>query len=353
MLNPVNSIIKNAIGNIIFRGNVVTGIVATDNGNGSYDCYISQSDVAYPKIFTLSRNPNLAVGDKVRILYKDGSKELPIILPPRAAAVSDYIFVVYQTGGSFYLNRYTSDGALNSELGVLSEITTGTIYRMNVDSNQNLYIFNSDYPSMKVYKYDKNGNHLLTKIVENKEYYSAISPDGYLYTLSGDVRNRIRQRNLSNLEINQTYYLTNLHDYYYLTFDSDGYAYLYDYSHPLAYVKWKIDVGRYAFHYQTSSLWGGDSWVVAGDYIGCSYRNPYTIAKSMTADNVSWTFDDISTLYKMSSIPDYFICLGIDSGGKLIIEKYTPERVRQWKTEVVATGFTTNKQYCEIGAYPF
>lgn len=82
MLKPINSIIKDSIGNIMFRGNVVTGIVATDNGDGSYDVFISESDRAYPKIFTLSRNPDLAVGDKVRILYKNGCKELPIILPP-------------------------------------------------------------------------------------------------------------------------------------------------------------------------------------------------------------------------------------------------------------------------------
>jgi len=82
MLKPINSIIKDSISNIMFRGNVVTGIVATDNGDGSYDVFISESDRAYPKIFTLSRNPDLAVGNKVRILYKNGCKELPIILPP-------------------------------------------------------------------------------------------------------------------------------------------------------------------------------------------------------------------------------------------------------------------------------
>jgi len=82
MLKPINSIIKDSIGNIIYRGNVVTGTVATDNGDGSYDVFISESDRAYPKIFTLSRNPDLAIGDKVRILYKNGCKELPIILPP-------------------------------------------------------------------------------------------------------------------------------------------------------------------------------------------------------------------------------------------------------------------------------
>jgi len=82
MLKPINSIIKDSISNINSRINIVTGIVAVDNGNGSYDCFISESDKPYPNIFTLSRNPNLAVDDKVRILYKNGCKELPIILPP-------------------------------------------------------------------------------------------------------------------------------------------------------------------------------------------------------------------------------------------------------------------------------
>ena len=88
MLKPINSIIKDSIRNIVFWGNVVTGTVATDNGDGSYDVFISESDRAYPKIFTLSANPDLAVGDKVRILYMNGCKELPIILPPVTIAIT-------------------------------------------------------------------------------------------------------------------------------------------------------------------------------------------------------------------------------------------------------------------------
>ena len=88
MFKPINSIIKDSIGNIIYRGNVVTGTVAVDNGDGSYDVFISESDRAYPKIFTLSANPDLAVGDKVRILYMNGCKELPIILPPVTIAIT-------------------------------------------------------------------------------------------------------------------------------------------------------------------------------------------------------------------------------------------------------------------------
>lgn len=109
MLKPINSIIKDSIRNIIYRGNVVTGTVAVDNGDGSYDVFISESDRAYPKIFTLSANPNLAVGDKVRILYMNGCKELPIILPPTASLIQ--LFESYLADGAtefsyFYANSW-------------------------------------------------------------------------------------------------------------------------------------------------------------------------------------------------------------------------------------------------------
>ena len=96
MLKPVSALIKDSQENIIYRGNVVTGTIATDNGNGSYDVYIGESAEAYPNIFTLAENPDLAVGDKVRILYENGIKELPIILPPRAATTPDIQLFEYQ-----------------------------------------------------------------------------------------------------------------------------------------------------------------------------------------------------------------------------------------------------------------
>jgi len=359
MLNPARAIVQNSVGNIIYRGNVVTGTVAKDNGNGSYDVYIGESDVAYPKIFTLSRNPDLEVGDKVRILYENGNKEMPIILPP--TTIGNFIFVVYQNGGSFYLNRYTYAGVLNAELGILSEIS-GTCYKVLVDSSQNVYILSATSPpfiSLILYKYDSGGNFIKSKVLNsdftNYEYYTAIGPDGYFYGLVSNT-NTIRKRNLSDLEISNTYTLTAGHRYYYLNFDNDGKAYLYDKDKPRAYVKWKIGTGEESYHSQVNAASSYDSWVVAGDYIGCSasqfFWTAYTIAKNMSANRAEWTLNDISTHYKMTSIPNYFICLGKDSGGKLIIEKYTSERVRQWKTEV-ATSFTTNLQYCGIGAYSF
>ena len=95
MLRPINAIIKDSVGNIIHRGFVVTGEVAVDNGDSSYDVYIAEEAKPYPRIFTLSKNPDLAVGDKARILYKDGNKELPIILPPTLVGNVTYYIRAY------------------------------------------------------------------------------------------------------------------------------------------------------------------------------------------------------------------------------------------------------------------
>ena len=46
MLKPINAILKDSLGNIILRGTVVTGIIATDNGDGSYDVFISEAEEA-------------------------------------------------------------------------------------------------------------------------------------------------------------------------------------------------------------------------------------------------------------------------------------------------------------------
>jgi len=126
MLKPINSIIKDSISNIMFRGNVVTGIVATDNGDGSYDVFISESDRAYPKIFTLSRNPDLAVGDKVRILYKNGCKELPIILPPvKPTAPPEEYELTFDNNYRAVCGKYSSNSYADAHNAIYSSFTAG------------------------------------------------------------------------------------------------------------------------------------------------------------------------------------------------------------------------------------
>jgi len=261
MLKPINSIIKDSISNIMFRGNVVTGIVATDNGDGSYDVFISESDRAYPKIFTLSSNPDLAVGDKVRILYKNGCKELPIILPPVKPSGVKNIYVVYKknSNSKYYLIRINSDDSI-TEIAELAELATGndpSLVRILTDNNGNVYCLKQNenpYPQPFVhtlYKYNSSGVLQVTKVLAENEMFGFIASDGYLYTMISND-DEIHKRNLSNLETVDTINLTNGHRYYYLCFDSDGYLYTYDRDYPgeAAFIKWEMGVGVAEFHQQ-------------------------------------------------------------------------------------------------------
>lgn len=91
MLNLPNEILDNTVGNIKYRNNVVTGEVAVDNGNNTYDCYISGSDVAYPKIPTTFKQPDFEVGEAVEILIEYGNKEMPIIIGHAKKVVQEFI----------------------------------------------------------------------------------------------------------------------------------------------------------------------------------------------------------------------------------------------------------------------
>ena len=80
---------RNLLGNIKYRNNVVTGEVAVDNGNYTYDVYISSSNIAYPNVPTTLREPDFAVGDAVEILIEYGNKEMPIIIGLAKKIVQD------------------------------------------------------------------------------------------------------------------------------------------------------------------------------------------------------------------------------------------------------------------------
>ena len=85
------NILDSTIGNIKYRNNVVTGVVAVDNDNNTYDCYISGSDIAYPKIPTTFPEPAFEVDDAVEILIEYGNKEMPIIIGYAKKVVQDFV----------------------------------------------------------------------------------------------------------------------------------------------------------------------------------------------------------------------------------------------------------------------
>ena len=91
MPNLPDEILDNTVGNIRYRNNVVTGEVAVDNGNYTYDCYITGSDEAYPNIPTTFKEPAFEVGDAVEILIEYGNKEMPIIIGYAKKVVQDFV----------------------------------------------------------------------------------------------------------------------------------------------------------------------------------------------------------------------------------------------------------------------
>jgi len=89
---PMN-ISDSILGNIKYRNNVVTGEIAVDNGNNTYDVYIAGSDSAYPNIPTTLKEPSFAVGEAVEILIEYGSKEMPMIIGRSKKIVQEIVDV--------------------------------------------------------------------------------------------------------------------------------------------------------------------------------------------------------------------------------------------------------------------
>jgi len=86
-----DNILDSTIGNIRYRNNIVTGVVATDNGNGTYDVYIAGADVAYPNVPTTMPEPDFSIDDPVGIAIEYGNKEMPIIIGHAQKVVQEFV----------------------------------------------------------------------------------------------------------------------------------------------------------------------------------------------------------------------------------------------------------------------
>ena len=71
---------KNTVGNINFRNTYITAEIREDQGNGKYKVAISGSEKEYPNVYANDPNIEYAVGDRVGILWEQGSREKPIIV---------------------------------------------------------------------------------------------------------------------------------------------------------------------------------------------------------------------------------------------------------------------------------
>ena len=351
MLKPINSIIKDSIGNIIYRGNVVTGTVAVDNGDGSYDVFISESDRAYPKIFTLSRNPNLEVGDKVRILYKNGCKEMPIILPPvtvKPIAVGRIFVYFYLTSTTSYIESYDNNGVLIASF-IINEIPDRS-NAMCIDSDDNIYYIDIAGGNFNIIrKLDKDGNLLLSKTITRGEAI-AIGPDGFIYERGYDSNwnAHIIKRNRSDLGIVSKMAFPYVDRYKGLVLDSDGYIYSYQ-SYTDLLEKWDFtSATRIAYRAMTLDR---VSLAIVGNFVGgnTTYPSPnhaWTIPKSLDEDITDWTLDGVTLPYATGSIGGDFLFGGNYPGQ---IGRYKSDRTKVWS--INSSGDSNVIE--QIAAYPF
>ena len=348
MLKPINTIIKDSIGQIIYKGNVVTGIVETDNGNNSYDVLISESALAYPNIYTLSQSPDINVGDKVRILYENGCKEKPIILPP-VAEVTRIIFVIYGTDANYVKTFCKDDGALISEFSIAENVYWETD-TFCVDKNNNFYYLDV---SGVLYKKGRTGNAITSiNLSANPPEAIAIGYDGYLYLRIQD--NTIQKRLTSDLSSIETVLtLSAGKSYYGLVLDSDGYFYVSNATDDRM-EKWSAS-GIIAT--QSISDGAANSLCVISNILAWAHNagshGAYSMLKNLSSGESDFPLGEIDDNVTGASSIDgsYFLFVGDNDLGNVQFQKYTSEKVLSYVKEV-ETSETWNT-YSHIAAYPF
>lgn len=348
MFKNINAIINDSIGNITYRGNVVTGIVAKDNGDKSYDCYISESEVAYPKIFTLSREPNLAVGDKVRILYKGGCKELPIILPPTTAvSVTPLIAVIIeQYNDDDYLKFFTTTGDLvNSYL-----LGNGVVYfpddsnGMAIDKYNNVYFMKSPNTLVKI----NSEGVILKSLPITGDYieYLYIGIDGYLYSATQGTK--VEKRNTSDLTVISLIDVVSSSNGFAL--DSNGNMYLTNGNYIEKKTSEGVLIGSHAIANRSCSCLG-----VSNNYIlrtsastyGWTYKMPIALGNEITI-----TLTNIEWVRNCSVNPDSFFIIGENySEDNMYLEKRKEDSSLVWSIVVDDSHYT--RDWGMVAVYPF
>ena len=347
MLRPINEIIRNNVGNIIHRLSMVTGEVAADNGNGSYDVFIAGDPKAYPNIFTLARDPDIAVGDTVRILYKNGDKNNPIIWPPEKPSVVPRRYTLIVSNPNT-LQLFDKDGILLKSISV-----TGWAYGscgVTMDSQGNIYI---EEGGEVIKKYDENLGLLATQDIENGNWIEGINMgnDGYLYTLELiDEGYDIKRRSTTDLTIIDTIPITTEIYYVYeggFCLDTAGNIYVYQNPYVEKYssagVKLaSIDVGG-----------------LNNEYAGCGILGNYVYFVKNTDEIIylpldlsTYTVWDISPLdlaYSLTIADNHIILSGWDGDNHGATAKYDSDRNLVWVKKLDPTS-----QYAyKAGGYNF
>ena len=343
-----------------YRINVVKGIVAIVNINGTFGCYIAGETVIYPTIPTFSRDPKLQIGDEVTIEFINGCRETPVILAPEdirerpdttLPVTAGFIYVAYTTNWvNWFINSYDNDGGFLATWAI--EATENIGNALAVDENDNVYTITSDQHYIK--KRDSGGVLTLTKTEAHWMYNIAVGPDGYIYTMelkSDSSTNQISKRNLSDLVAVDTISLGNINTYYGMAIDSDGNFYLLNTS-TNNYEKWGwigglVDSVAVTGSTNLNSL--GVSATLLADIHWLNHA--LTRPKDFTGVETDVELEDMTSPGACGSAAgEYFLYTGYDAASMLVLGKYDITLTKVWTVVVPGSG---PYGYGPIGAYPF
>ena len=350
MINSIEAFLKSDTGNIIHRKNLTTGIIKVVNPNNSFDVEIGNSGKIRKGIFTLSPDPDLAVGDKARIANLHGSKEDPILLAPTkvAVGVAPLIVTLIYTGGNEYIKVYSLEGSLINTYDVTSESIYWETDCLAVDSQNNIYYMRS---SGVLVKRDIDGNELKAETIAGYPESIAIGADGYLYTREQD--GKVHKRDTVTYESQGYITLTSGKSYYGLCLDSGGNIYTVNYSDD-EIEKWSSAGSKTASHSISNA--GSDSLGLTGDYIiravGSGVGYSYKIHKDLGANESVFSLTNIDGQLGASSLANKYLFIGEDWGsGHYCLDKYSLGDSLDWSTQVDDLGYWDDK--AAIAAYPF
>ena len=312
MLRPVDTFMKNIVGDIMYRRNLNIGIVKVVNADKSFNVEIAESGKIHKNIFTLSPDPDLAVDDKVRILYNGGNIDDPILLAPTKPTLVVSVYYALITTTPNEIQKFNMSGELVGQI----TLPYGYAYSgcaVTLDSQGNIY---AELDGEVIKKYDSNMNLLVTKNIEGDNWIETINagPDGYIYTLELlDEGYDIKKRNASDLTIAGVIPITT--DVYLsyvgaLGIDSSGNFYVYQNPYIEKYSSGGVLLAQLNVGYMSGGYAGA---AVLGNYVyfGRSSSKVYYLPLDLSTYTL-WQ-PGISIFYGITVADNRLVCTGWDS----------------------------------------
>lgn len=352
LLRPIGEFKEGAVGDIVHRINLVTGIVTADNGDKSYAVEIGESGKSIKKIFTLSPDPDLRVGDKARVLYRGGNKEDMILLAPTKPAVISvpfFIFVTTYTGEAgypYYVTVLDENGEVLTTFNLESGDWINDFDCTCCDASGNYYVL---VDRDKIRKYSSEGSLLLTSPnITHYVYGIAIDPDGYVWVQGYyDTWNNGQFVKLDpdTLEKISAFDVTD-DSYYGFVIDSGGYGYVVSFYTPKGVEKWNMATGAQV---ATRDLGSGNytfnSLARAGDYLFSAdfIDHIWQMNKDLGSAEENWPRLDGLRPFGFANIGNDFVVQGRhESTSNILIGRYQSDKTKVWLKDLLSSSHVSS-----------